>query len=165
MAFVPDNRRYLTQRLPDAGVKRLQRVVAVKSRTINSNVRRSGKMRARREESAMLKTSSRSVRATDRSAGQYRLLLSRRLSIHDGQDQCGGGFKILNLQVVRNWIQELADAAFDDLVKSAPHLKSRRTLPWPPQREQSRQCSHPARSRLGRHIPRQSQRSGRECCA
>jgi hypothetical protein len=38
MAFVPDNRRYLTQRLLDAGVKRLQRVVAVKSRTINSNV-------------------------------------------------------------------------------------------------------------------------------
>src|SRR6185312_17211941 len=95
MAFVPDNRRYLTQRLPDAGVKRLQRVVAVKSRTINSNVRRSGKMRARREESAMLKTSSRSVRATDRSAGQYRLLLSRRLSIHDGQDQCGGRFQNL----------------------------------------------------------------------
>ena len=38
LVFVPDNRRYLTQRLLDGGVKRLQRVVAVKSRAINSNV-------------------------------------------------------------------------------------------------------------------------------
>ena len=50
-----------SRRLLDSGVKRLQRVVAVKSRTINSNVRRSGKMRARREESAMLKTSTMST--------------------------------------------------------------------------------------------------------
>jgi hypothetical protein len=38
MVFVPNNRRYLTQRLLDGGVKRLQRVVAVKSRAINSYV-------------------------------------------------------------------------------------------------------------------------------
>lgn len=52
-----------------------------------------------------------------------------------------------------------------DLMRGASHLKSRQTLPWPPQREQNRQCSRPAHSRLARHTPRQSQRSGRECRA